>query len=125
MLNFEFKNPTKIIFGKGQIGNLSKEIPKNAKVLMVYGAGSIKTNGIYEQVKNALADYEVLEFSGVPANPEYEVLMEALKVIKEENITYLLAVGGGSVIDGVKFLSSAALYTGNTPWDILKNAIKT
>jgi NADP-dependent alcohol dehydrogenase len=125
MLNFEFKNPTKIIFGKGQIGNLSKEIPKNAKVLMVYGAGSIKSNGIYEQVKNALADYEVLEFSGIPANPEYEVLMEALKVIKEENITYLLAVGGGSVIDGVKFLSSAALYTGDTPWDILKNAIKT
>jgi len=125
MLNFEFKNPTKIIFGKGQIGNLSKEIPENAKVLMVYGAGSIKSNGIYEQVKDALADYEVLEFSGVPANPEYEVLMEALKVIKEENITYLLAVGGGSVIDGVKFLSSAALYTGDTPWDILKNAIKT
>ena len=125
MLNFEFKNPTKIIFGKGQIGNLNKEIPKNAKVLMVYGAGSIKTNGIYEQVKNALADYEVLEFSGIPANPEYEVLMDALKVIKDENITYLLAVGGGSVIDGVKFLSSAALYTGDTPWDILKNSIRT
>lgn len=125
MLNFEFKNPTKIIFGKGQIGNLNKEIPKNAKVLMVYGAGSIKSNGIYEQVKNALADYEVLEFSGIPANPEYEILMDALKVIKDENITYLLAVGGGSVIDGVKFLSSAALYTGDTPWDILKNSIRT
>ena len=125
MLNFEFKNPTKIIFGKGQIGNLNKEIPKNAKILMVYGAGSIKSNGIYEQVKNALADYEVLEFSGIPANPEYEVLIDALKVIKDENITYLLAVGGGSVIDGVKFLSSAALYTGDTPWDILKNSIRT
>jgi len=125
MLNFEFKNPTKIIFGKGQIGNLGKEIPKNAKILMVYGAGSIKSNGIYEQVKNALSDFEVLEFSGIPANPEYEVLMDALKVIKDENITFLLAVGGGSVIDGVKFLSSAALYTGDTPWDILKNSIRT
>jgi NADP-dependent alcohol dehydrogenase len=125
MLNFEFKNPTKIIFGKGQIANLGKEIPKNAKILMVYGAGSIKTNGIYEQVKNALTDFEVLEFSGIPANPEYEVLMDALKIIKEKNITYLLAVGGGSVIDGVKFLSSAALYSGDTPWDILKNSIRT
>lgn len=125
MINFEFKNPTKIIFGKGQIENLGKEIPKNSKVLMLYGGGSIKTNGIYEQVKNALSGFEVLEFSGIPANPEYEVLMNALKVIKEENITYMLAVGGGSVIDGVKFLSAAALYTGDTPWDILKNAIKT
>lgn len=125
MLNFEFKNPTKIIFGKGQIQNLGKEIPKDAKVMLLYGGGSIKTNGIYEQVKNALSGFEVIEFSGIPANPEYEILMDALKVIKDENITYMLAVGGGSVIDGVKFLSAAALYTGDTPWDILKNAIKT
>ncbi len=125
MLNFEFKNPTKILFGKGQIENLGKEIPKNAKVLMLYGGGSIKKNGIYEQVKNALNGYDVVEFGGIPANPEYEILMQALKVIKEENITYLLAVGGGSVIDGAKFLSAAALYEGESPWDILANAIKT
>ena len=125
MLNFEFKNPTKIIFGKGQIEKLGKEIPANAKVLLVYGGGSIKTNGIYEQVIQALSNFEVVEFSGIPANPEYEILLDALKVIKEENITYMLAVGGGSVIDGVKFLSAAALYTGNTPWDILKNSIRT
>lgn len=125
MLNFEFKNPTKILFGKGQIENLGKEIPKNAKVLMLYGGGSIKQNGIYEQVKNALNGYDVVEFGGIPANPEYEILMQALKVIKEENITYLLAVGGGSVIDGAKFLSAAALYEGESPWDILANAIKT
>jgi NADP-dependent alcohol dehydrogenase len=125
MLNFEFKNPTKIIFGKGQIENLGKEIPKNAKVLMLYGGGSIKKNGIYEQVKNALKDFEVIEFGGIPANPEYEVLMQALKVIKEEKITYMLAVGGGSVIDGTKFLAAAALYEGETPWDILTNGIKT
>lgn len=125
MLNFEFKNPTKIIFGKGQIQNLGKEIPKNAKVLMLYGGGSIKKNGVYEQVKNALNGFEVVEFGGIPANPEYEVLMQALKMIKEQNITYLLAVGGGSVIDGAKFLSAAALYEGETPWDILKNSIRT
>jgi NADP-dependent alcohol dehydrogenase len=125
MFNFEFKNPTKIIFGKGQIENLSKEIPKEAKVLLVYGGGSIKSNGIYDQVKHALNGFEVVEFGGVPANPEYEILLDALKIIKEENITFMLAVGGGSVIDGVKFLSAAALYEGNSPWDILKNSIKT
>ncbi|MBU0697203.1 MAG: iron-containing alcohol dehydrogenase [Bacteroidetes bacterium] len=125
MLNFEFKNPTKIIFGKGQIEKIATEIPANAKVLMLYGGGSIKKNGIYEQVKNALKSFEVIEFGGIPANPEYEILMDALKVIKEEKITYMLAVGGGSVIDGTKFLSSAALYEGETPWDILKNGIKT
>lgn len=125
MQNFEFKNPTKILFGKGQIENLGKEIPKGAKVLMLYGGGSIKKNGVYEQVKQSLNGFEYLEFSGIPANPEYEVLMQALKIIKEENITFLLAVGGGSVIDGTKFLSSAALYTGTEPWDILKKSIRT
>lgn len=125
MLNFEFKNPTKIIFGKGQIEKIATEIPKDAKVLMLYGGGSIKKNGIYEQVKNALNKFEVVEFGGIPANPEYEILMDALKVIKEENITYMLAVGGGSVIDGTKFLASAALYDGKSKWDILKNGIKT
>jgi NADP-dependent alcohol dehydrogenase len=125
MLNFEYMNPTKIIFGKGQIANLTKEIPKDAKVMLLYGGGSIKGNGIYEQVKQALQDFEVIEFSGIPANPEYEILLDALKLIKSENITFMLAVGGGSVIDGVKFLSSAALYEGGEPWDILKNSIRT
>ncbi len=125
MNNFEFKNPTKILFGKGQIDNIKNEIPKDAKVLMLYGGGSIKKNGIYEQVKNALQNHEVVEFGGIPANPEYAVLLKALKVIKEENITYLLAVGGGSVIDGTKFLSAAALYKGDNPWEILANNIPT
>ena len=125
MLNFELKNPTKILFGKGQIDNLNKELPKDAKILMLYGGGSIKKNGIYEQVKNALHGFEVVEFGGIPANPEYEVLLQALKVIKTEKITYLLAVGGGSVIDGTKFLSAAALYEGDSPWDILIKSIKT
>lgn len=125
MRNFEFKNPTKIIFGKDQIKSIKNEIPAQAKVLMLYGGGSIKKNGIYEQVKAALADHQVIEFGGIPANPEYEVLLNALDLIKKENIGYLLAVGGGSVIDGTKFLSSAALYDGAEPWDILKNKIPT
>jgi NADP-dependent alcohol dehydrogenase len=125
MNNFEFKNPTKIIFGKNTIEKLKNEIPKDSKVLLLYGGGSIKKNGIYEQVKAALTNFELSEFGGIPANPEYAVLMEALKVIKDKNITYLLAVGGGSVIDGTKFLSAAALYEGETPWDMLKNSIRT
>lgn len=125
MLNFEFKNPVKIIFGKGQIVKINQEIPENAKVLLLYGGGSIKSNGIYDQVMSALKSFDVTEFGGIPANPEYEVLMQALKVIKDKQITYLLAVGGGSVIDGTKFLSAAALYQGDEPWDILKNKIRT
>ncbi|EGV44757.1 iron-containing alcohol dehydrogenase [Bizionia argentinensis JUB59] len=125
MNNFEFKNPTKIIFGKDSIAKLENEIPKDAKVLMLYGGGSIKKNGIYDQVKKALANFTVIEFGGIPANPEYSVLTEALEVIKTENITYLLAVGGGSVIDGTKFLSAAALYEGQSSWDILANKIRT
>tara|TARA_R110000787_G_scaffold108621_1_gene217015 strand:+ start:10394 stop:11602 length:1209 start_codon:yes stop_codon:yes gene_type:complete len=125
MNNFEFKNPTKIIFGKDAIEKLENEIPKDAKVLVLYGGGSIKKNGIYDQVKTALAKLEVMEFGGIPANPEYAVLMDALKVIKDEKITYLLAVGGGSVIDGTKFLAAAALYKGDTPWDILSKNIRT
>ncbi|WP_374163352.1 iron-containing alcohol dehydrogenase [Arcticibacter sp. MXS-1] len=125
MLNFEFKNPTKILFGKGQIAQIATEIPAQSKVLLLYGGGSIKKNGIYEQVKEATRGFEVVEFGGIPANPEYEVLLRAIKVIKEEGITFMLAVGGGSVIDGTKFLSSAALYQGESPWDILSKRIRT
>lgn len=124
MLNFEFKNPTKILFGKGEIAKISNEIPKDSKILMIYGGGSIKSNGVYDQVKEALKDHNLHEFGGVPANPEYEVLVNALNFIKENNINYLLAVGGGSVIDGVKFLSAAANYDGE-PWEILKKPVRT
>ncbi len=125
MNNFEYQNPTKILFGKNQIENIGNEIPKNAKILLLFGGGSIKKNGIYDQVTSALQEYDVVEFGGIPANPEYAILMEALTLIKEQKITYLLAVGGGSVIDGTKFLSSAALYKGETPWDILTKNIRT
>ena len=119
MNNFEFKNPTKIIFGKDTIANLSKEIPAKAKILLLYGGGSIKSNGIYDQVLKAISAFEVVEFGGIPSNPEYSILMKALQVIKSQKITFLLAVGGGSVIDGTKFLSAAALYEEETPWNLL------
>ncbi|CAH1001837.1 Alcohol dehydrogenase YqhD [Neolewinella maritima] len=125
MNNFKFQNPTKILFGKGQIASLKDELPQDAKILLLYGGGSIKKNGIYEQVTSALGDREVVEFGGIPANPEYAKLLEALAVIKQQDITFILAVGGGSVIDGAKFLSAAALYEGDEPWDILTNNIST
>tara|TARA_R110000737_G_scaffold353274_1_gene403729 strand:+ start:2891 stop:4051 length:1161 start_codon:yes stop_codon:yes gene_type:complete len=125
MNNFEYKNPTKIIFGTNQIKTIANEIPKDSKVLMLYGGGSIKKNGIYEQVTSALKEFDVIEFGGIQANPEYAVLMDALDVIKKEKIDFMLAVGGGSVIDGTKFLSSAALYEGDNPWDILTKHIPT
>ena len=119
MNNFEFQNPTKILFGKGQIERLSEEVPKDSKVLLLYGGGSIMKNGIYDQVMDALSQHNVVEFGGIPPNPEYSVLMEALKVIKKEKIDFLLAVGGGSVIDGTKFLSAAVFFEGDNPWDLL------
>lgn len=125
MNNFDLYNPTKYIFGKGQIARLQKEVPANAKVLMLYGGGSIKKNGVYDQVIEALKEHEVLEFSGIEPNPQFSTLCKALEIIKKENITFLLAVGGGSVIDGTKFLSSAALYEGDDPWDILAQYIRT
>lgn len=125
MNNFEFKNPTKIIFGKDQIQKIATELPNDAKILLLYGGGSIKKNGIYQQVTQALSGFEFEEFGGIPANPEYSILLDALNVIKNKKITFLLAVGGGSVIDGVKFLSSAALYEGIEPWEILSKRIPT
>lgn len=125
MKNFELYNPVRLVFGRGQIEKLATLIPQDAKVLVLYGGGSIKRNGIYEQVTEALKDHNWLEFGGIEANPEYQTLLKALEVIKKENITYLLAVGGGSVIDGTKFLSSAALYEGENPWDILAKHIRT
>lgn len=125
MLNFQLQNPVNILFGKGEIEKLSTLIPKDANILVLYGGGSIKKNGVYEQVTAALKDFDYTEFGGIPANPEYEVLMDALAIIKSEKIDFLLAVGGGSVIDGTKFLASAALYEGEEPWDILANGIRT
>lgn len=117
MNNFEYKNPVKIIFGKGTIPKVAGEIPKNSKVLMLYGGGSIKRNGVYDQVKTALKDFEWFEFGGIEANPHYETCMKAIDVVKEKNIGFLLAVGGGSVADATKFIAAGALYEGEDPWD--------
>jgi NADP-dependent alcohol dehydrogenase len=125
MLNFELVNPVKILFGKGEITKIKKLVPKQANVLLLYGKGSIKKNGVYDQVTQALSGHNTIEFGGIPANPEYAILLEALAIIKKENISFILAVGGGSVIDGAKFLSSAALFEGENPWDILAKRIRT
>lgn len=123
MYSFEYKNPVKIIFGKDTIAKISKEIPTSSRVLITYGGGSIKKNGVYDQVIKALKDHEIFEFGGIEANPEYETLMKAVSMVKEKNINFLLAVGGGSVLDGTKFISAAAKYEGDDPWDLLaKNA---
>lgn len=122
MLNFELFNPTNYIFGKGEISKLPVLVPQNAKVLLAYGGGSIFSNGIYDQVKTALKDHEVVEFGGIEANPHFETLMKAVAIIREQNIGFILAVGGGSVIDGVKFISGAVHFKGD-PVEILKKRI--
>jgi len=118
MENFAFYNPVKILFGKGQIANIAAEIPAEAKILVIYGGGSIKTNGVYEQVKTALGGRNFLEFGGIEANPHLETLMKAVELIRTEGIDFLLAVGGGSVVDGTKFIAAAVPFEGD-PWDIL------
>lgn len=122
MLNFELYNPTKLVFGKGQIEKLSTLVPFGSKILLAYGGGSIFKNGIYEQVKTALSGFEIIEFGGIEANPRFETLMKAVAIIREQKIDFILAVGGGSVIDGVKFMSAAAPFEGN-PIDILQKRI--
>ncbi|MBG6060988.1 NADP-dependent alcohol dehydrogenase [Flavobacterium sp. CG_9.1] len=122
MLNFELYNPTNLIFGKGQIEKLSTLVPTGAKILLAYGGGSIFKNGIHEQVINNLKGFEIVEFGGIEPNPHFETLMKAVDVIKEQNIDFILAVGGGSVIDGVKFISAAAHFEGN-PMDILQKRL--
>ena len=118
MNNFEFYNPVKVIFGKEEIAKLKTLIPIKAKILMTFGGGSIKSNGVYDQVRKALADHTVFEFGGIEANPKYETLMKGVELAKSEEINFLLAVGGGSVIDGTKFISAAINFAGD-PWDIL------
>lgn len=119
MNNFEFYNPTRIIFGKGSIAKLSKRIPRKARVMLIYGGGSIKENGVYDQVMDALKKHEVIEFGGVEANPDYATLMKAIKKVRKKKVDFLLAVGGGSVIDGTKFISLASPNEDIEPWDII------
>jgi len=118
MYNFEYQNPVKIIFGKGEISKVGVNIPVGSKILLTYGGGSIFKNGVYDQVKAAIKGFEVLEFGGIEPNPHYETLMKAVEVVKKENINFLLSVGGGSVLDGTKFIAAAACFTQGDPWVI-------
>lgn len=119
MYNFEYQNPVKVIFGKGEIAKVGLNIPKGSKVLLTYGGGSIFKNGVYDQVMASVKGFEVIEFGGIEPNPHFETLMKAVEIVKKEKITFLLSVGGGSVIDGTKFIAAAARFEGNDPWDIL------
>lgn len=118
MNNFELYNPTRLVFGKGQIARLTDLVPPDGKILLAYGGGSIFKNGIYEQVMAALSGRTVIEFGGIEPNPRFETLQKAIEIINTENIAFILAIGGGSVIDGVKFLSAAVRYSGE-PLDLL------
>nr|WP_307775066.1 iron-containing alcohol dehydrogenase [uncultured Cetobacterium sp.] len=113
MLNFDFYNPTHIVFGKDRLDSLKTLIPKEAKVLITYGGGSIKKFGTLDKILNILSDKDVFEFGGIEPNPQFETLMKAVEIVKEKNIDFLLAVGGGSVMDGTKFIALAANYSGN------------
>lgn len=122
MNNFEFYCPTKVVFGKGSIVKLSELIDKKDKILMIYGGGSIKKNGVYDQVKSALKDFAVIEFSGIEPNPVYETCMKAVEIVKRENIDFLLAVGGGSTLDATKFIAAASKYQGDDPYELVSKA---
>ena len=122
MNNFELYNPVNYVFGKGQTEKLSTLVPKGAKVLLAYGGGSIFKNGVHNQVKTALSGFELIEFGGIEPNPRFETLMKAVQIIREQKIDFILAVGGGSVIDGVKFISAAVKFEGDAA-DILRNRI--
>ncbi|WP_417809473.1 iron-containing alcohol dehydrogenase [Thioclava sp.] len=118
MKNFDFHNPTHILFGKGRIADLKDQVPADAKVLIVYGGGSAERTGVLAQVREALAGRTLVEFGGIEPNPRFDTALKAVEVIDKEDITFLLAVGGGSVIDATKFIAAAALYDGDA-WDIL------
>jgi len=117
-MNFSYVNPTKIQFGQGQISSIQDLIAKPLKVLVMYGGGSIKKNGVYQQLSDALSGHQWVEFSGVEPNPTAEQLEQAVVMCKTENIDFIVAVGGGSVIDGAKYVAAAACYDGDG-WDIL------
>lgn len=120
MLNFEYYNPTRIVFGKGTIAELGRLVPAEAKVLLFYGGGSVKRSGVYGQVRAALGERKVLEFGGIEPNPAYETCMKAVEIVRDEGADFLVAAGGGSVLDAAKFVAVAAPYTRGDPWVFLE-----
>ena len=118
MENFTYFNPTRIHFGRGQIAAIDRELPAKSRVLLLAGGGSIRKNGVYDQVRKALGARRVLDFFGVEANPDYDTLMKAVELVRREKLDWILAAGGGSVLDGAKFVAAAVPYAGE-PWEIL------
>lgn len=121
MLNFVFHNPTRVFFGKGVVNQIAGEIPENARVLITYGGASAKRYGVLDQVKDVLSGFDITEFGGIEPNPEYEMLMSGVDIAREKKIEFLLAIGGGSVIDGTKFIAAAIPFDGE-PFLLLENA---
>lgn len=119
MYNFDFYNPTRIFFGKDKLDNIDKFVPADATVLITFGGGSAQRSGLIDKVKTNLGNRKVYEFGGIEPNPRYETLIKAVEVVRNENIDFILAVGGGSVIDGTKFISLASHYP-NDLRDLLK-----
>jgi NADP-dependent alcohol dehydrogenase len=119
MLNFNFYNPTRIFFGKDRLEVIDKNVPANARVLITFGGGSAKKSGLIEKVKTFLGKRKIYEFGGIEPNPRYETLVKTIEIVRSENIDFILAVGGGSVIDGTKFISLASFYKGDSR-DLLK-----
>lgn len=120
MQNFEFHNPTRIVFGKNTISKLGALLPASARVLILYGGASAKANGTLDEVKAALGQRHVQEFSGIEPNPSFETLMRAVELVRQDKLDFLLAVGGGSVIDGTKFVAAAVPFEGD-PWGIMES----
>lgn len=118
MENFIFRNPTKLIFGKGMIARLSKEIPEGKKIMVTFGGGSVKKNGVYDQVVEALRGRDYIEFWGIEPNPKVETLRKAIEICRREGVDFLLSVGGGSVLDGTKLIAAAVRYDGDA-WDLV------
>jgi NADP-dependent alcohol dehydrogenase len=120
MVNFDLYNPTRLVFGKGQMTRLKELVPRTARIILVYGGGSIFKNGVYDQVKAALEGFDIVEFGGIEPNPHYETLMKAVEMIRQQQLDFILAVGGGSVIDGAKFISAAVKFEGDPKEILLK-----
>lgn len=123
MLNFEFQNPTKLIFGKGSIAKIAEQFSRPTKIMLTFGGGSVKKNGVYDQVINALKGHETVEFWGIEPNPKVETLRKAIELGKKEKVEFIIAVGGGSTLDGTKLIASA-IPSDMDAWDMVVNHVK-
>lgn len=120
MLNFEFQNTTKLIFGKGSIAKIADQFDRPTKIMLTFGGGSVKNNGVYDQVIAALRGHDIVEFWGIEPNPKVETLRKAVELGKRENVEFIIAVGGGSTLDGTKLIAAAIMYDGDA-WELVKD----